>query len=364
MLGKFTSSHIFLIPHWGPFVFAILTITLFLYGIEARIESLWLQKLKIENIFVGDASYAAFYAHRDENINLKSVVMIGGSVTREASLRDDEMEQLFYTKSGQHFQFLNLGSSDQSLLESAAILKTLNLAPGSIVFIQISFKKLTYSRENLREEYFRPRMAMLDYSMLNSFLSYSDIFMRLITPKIILNRNPFHNMEKEKKCGHVDLLFDSSACYYANEVIRHKYEKVETLSLDSKKKLANNMENTMLPAYLKNNQFSSQVLREIVTQLKAINVTPILIEYPVSEVERPLDLHVRSETDYLQKIAVLFSDVIYLDWALDPDFKVEDFVDLQHMLISGKQKLSNKLLNYIESNFFIKEICNEHSSCS
>lgn len=336
----------------APFVFAVATVLLILFFLEKKIESLWLQDLKIENVYVGDSSYAAYRALTANKIGLKTVVMIGGSVTREASLLDAQMERLFYSTYNQPIQFLNLGSSDQTLAEGAAIVKTLELAPGSIVFIQLSFKRLDYSPEKYRAEYFRPNMAMLDYSIMNNVLNYSDVFMRSITPQIILNRNSFHNMEKEKHCNHKDLISMSSPCYTARKIIRHGYEESNRLDENAKKVYLDEIKNIVFPNYLKNGEFSATVLQELLLYIKQIGAIPVLIEYPVSDIEKPLNIKVRKDTDYIKQVSALSNDIAYLDWSFDSDFVEQDFYDTQHMLMSGKQKLSEKLLQNVKNNYF------------
>ena len=330
----------------GPILLALVTVLIGLHLIHYLLIQIWTSTENTEKVFVDDQTYVTHLALRNQSSEKKTVIFVGGSVTREGSLLDSAMQNMFKDKTQKDINFLNLGSSSQSLLESLQLLKTIKINPGSIVYIQFSFKKLDYSYADYKKEVAHPRLPLLESSGAYDYANYYGKIIYSLTPKLILARDFTNYFAKNKNCQVIEMLTIGSACYLNNAVIRNYYKEENRLTIEKKDAYVRDIEETVYPEFISSCAFGCEILSDTIDYITSRGGIPVLIEYPISSREKSLYTTAKKHPLYKECYSKLSNKSLTLDLAFDERFFEEDFFDSQHMLVSGKMKTSALIIDH------------------
>ncbi|MFO1389034.1 hypothetical protein [Cellvibrio sp.] len=342
-----------------PLLLAMASLLLLVFMLGRHMNGIWMNT-NVSNVFVDDTTYVMHEALIHSNDSNPVVVFIGGSVTREATIIDGDFSAFYMERFGVNQKFLNLGSSNQTLAESAALISSLKLKPGSIVFIQFSYKKLGYGEAEYNKELFRPNMPLLDYSAVRQELSYYDKVLHIFTPKILLGRNFWHYFEAKRGCSHLQLVSMESTCYESRDVVRSYYKEENRMTSVKKDEYVNNIKNLTFKEYRKNREFSEKILSNTIRMILGSGATPVLIEYPIDEREKELYSLAKNDPEYKEIFERLSKNAEHFDLVSNQIFVSNDFYDSQHMLKSGKQKSTELIAVFTNNLIEKKEKNNDH----
>jgi len=334
-------------PHWQPLLAAIVCLILGLSSGGMYFKHLTLKSLSLPQQYVDDSSYISHIATRFTPQNKLTIILLGGSVTREATLQDDVIEKLWQEKYSEDIDFINIGSSNQSLFESLALLTTMGIPKNSIIVQQFSYKKINTNLDALKSEYLTPRTTYLDYSLLEPMLSFSDIIQRKLTPDLLLFAGPIRNYLAKRGCGYISLVSHEgrSRCYKDKIIKRFHYSGIKPMSKLEKTKYLREMQREVIPNYKRNYKLSIETLSKISNLVHSNGGKLVLAIYPFDQLEKEIndiitssDLYnkVYSESNRLGKI---------LHYGNSSDFSHDDFYDTQHLTLSGKNKFSDIFIN-------------------
>lgn len=333
----------------SPILLALGTVLLALHIIHSLLTQIWASNERVEQVFVDDQTYVLHQALRHQFSERKAVVFVGGSVTREGSLLDSTMQKIFQDKTERDVNFLNLGSSNQSLLESLQLLKTIKINPSSIVYIQFSFKKLDYSYTDYKKDIAHPRLPLLKSSGSYDYANYYDKIIYFLTPKLILARDFTNYFAKNKNCQLIEILISSSACYSNNAVIRNYYKEENRLTIEKKDAYVKDIEETIYPKFISSCAFGCEIISDTIDYITSQGGIPVLIEYPISSREKSIYTMAKNHPLYKKCYSKLSKKSLTLDLAFDEGFVEDDFFDSQHLLESGKKKSSSLIINHTNS---------------
>lgn len=341
-------NHVYKSLFVTPIVLAIITIFIVASLAHRTLINIWGSLEKSESVYTNDHTYVMHQALKNRGLKQKLVVFIGGSVTREGTLLDRDMQDLYFAKkTDDNIKFLNLGSSDQSLLESLRLLKTINIPPGSIVYIQFSFKKLNYGPIQYKKDIAEPRLPLLSSQDIYNKASYYDHVIYHLTPDLILGKAFWNLFIQNKNCKIRQLFVKNSSCYKDNPVTRSIYKEENRMTLEKKYEYVQNIKNVVYPEFIRSCNFSADLISETVDYVKSQRAIPVLIEYPISTTEYQLYKTAESEVTYQERYKEIASKALVLNLAFEKGFLEEDFFDSQHLLPSGKAKVSSLVMKHI-----------------
>lgn len=331
-----------------PSILAIITILVILQIAQSFLVNLWGNLDNSNHVFTNDQTYVMHQALMHNDLEKKSVIFVGGSVTREGTLLDKDMEDLHRINgANDEIKFLNLGSSDQSLIESLRLLKTIKINPGSIVYIQFSFKKLNYSYSQHKNDITAQRLPLLNSNGIYKYVPYYDAIIYSLTPNIIHGKTFWNLFIQNKDCSIAGLFDEKSKCYKENPVNRSIYHEANRFTVEQKKAYVKDIENSVYPEFIRNCGFSINFISEIIDYVKSQKAIPVLIEYPISNTEKELYMIARNNSMYKTNYKFLANKALILDLTFHHNFQEEDFFDSQHLLPSGRLKSSTLIINHV-----------------
>jgi hypothetical protein len=227
----------------------------------------------------------------------------------------------------------------------------MDLKPGSLVLLQTTFKKLHFSRKQLVEEYFSPKMPYLNYTFLSAELDFTLRVARFLWPDVLAYSVPLKRFMKGKKCNFIAALdAQHPRCYKENRNIKRQRWHTQQWSSHKKSLQVDNIELKYFPLYQENGLFSVSVLEAFLMRAVSRGLVPILVEYPVDPSEYVLTEKVRNTTDYMRHIARLKKYAPYYDLIHMEGISASDFGDNHHPLDKGKIKITSRIMEIIAGN--------------
>ncbi|RLJ18939.1 hypothetical protein DJ031_09585 [bacterium endosymbiont of Escarpia laminata] len=337
-------------PRLLPLVLASISFAFLLYMVGDYFRFLVLKQFTLQQHFVDGSTYVSHIATRYTPTEKLTIVMLGGSVTREGTLPDGKVEQMWHEAYGIEIDFINLGSSSQTIFESLALLATMDTPKKFIVVQQFSYKKLDSGPDLLRQEYLSPRMTYLDYSSLESYLSHSDHFLRTFMPDLLLYAGPIRQYLGERECSLIALLSMDGRirCFRNKKVKRRYYADKESMTFDKKKSYVLDMQRDIIPNYEKNAGFNIVVMKEMSRLVKERGGKLVFAIYPFDDAENELNKAITG-TDRYRELAGELAGNIFFDIQQAGSFSDKDFYDSQHMTSSGKTRFSRLLIEDIHA---------------
>jgi hypothetical protein len=338
-------------PRLTPIITGFVIAQCLLAVVGTKLEKIFTVDANLPQIFSGGHAYASYHAHHindTEKIKktVPKVVMIGGSVTREAVILDENFADKFNTLHGAPINFKNLGSSSQTLFEGISLLETMSLSKGSVVIFQMSFKRMQYSYIDLKSHFSKPKILFLDNTWLHKQLKLHDQLITKLTPKVLRYKLPLVKFYTGKKCKLYELLDRSSNCYSNTEITRHGY-KTTRMTQKRKEIYVDDMFRVIRPKYLLNHNYSFNILENYLKRLKDKEINVILLEYPVDSTEFDVNNKIRANSDYINKVQKLAMFAEYYDLLQLSTLTNDDLRDSQHMLTTGKDKVTIKLMHIL-----------------
>jgi hypothetical protein len=336
-------------PRLMPLVAALATVVLVSWWLDGWLDVLLKQRFEMENRFVDGSSFISHRLLKPAAAADFTVVMLGGSVTREAALPEAELRAEARRRFGMDVAFLNLASSDQSLGESLGIVDTLDLSGSALLVQQFSFKMLDFGPDDLEREYLAPRITGLNTAALSEGVSPATRMQRELMPPVLLYRGAIEHYLVERVCHPVMLLSEGGRqfCFRPIPVKRTYYTERDRLSPEAKADYANDIRYTHLPRFLENREFSMRMLGRIVRLARTRGMDAILVNHPIDPAEVTLSREAdRAGFEAMAERAETLGR--YVDLRFRPEFDTSDFRDSMHLLPSGKQKYSAILMSLIE----------------
>lgn len=325
---------------------ALVTLLVTLHLLARGLEHLTEDRLSLEQRFVDGTSYVS---HRvanerfDADLNL---VLLGASVTRESVLPDAELERRLAAVHGGSVRVRNLGCTNQTLQESYAILASLDAPPGTVVLMQSSFRKLNKDAAWYRDELLAPRFTNVEFESVLRFHGPVQAALYHATPDLLRVRTPISHYLEVRSCA-LATLWDPQAsahCLRPIRVVRHFYSRETQLSPGQKRSYVAEVEATRLPEAVAHHEEGYRWLGRLRDLAAERGFRYVLLDYPVAPLARPMERRVRAMIDYESSVEPLAGTARW-DLAFDPDFADRDYHDTYHLIGSGKDKLSEKLID-------------------
>lgn len=336
-------------PRLLPLTAAFATALLISWLLDGYLDTLLQQRFSIENRFVDGASFVSHRLLEPREGADFTVVMLGGSVTREAALPETELHAQAQQRFGMNVAFLNLASSSQTLGESLGILDTLALPGPALVVQQFSFKVLDFAPRDLEREYLAPRITGMRNAALSEGLSFETRLQHALMPTVLLYRGAIASYLSGRQCHPIMLLARAGRefCFRPIPVRRSYYAERDRLSAEAKADYVNDIRHTRLAAFRENRTFSMNTVERIVRLANARGMNVVLVNPPVDPAETSLEREA-DRAGFAQLARQAKALARYVDLRFRPEFSAEDFRDSQHLLDSGKEKYSAILLSLID----------------
>ena len=335
-------------PRLIPLAAALTTVFVISWLLDGYLDALLHERFQMENRFVDDASFISHRLLEEREAADLTVVMLGGSVTREATLPEDELRAEARRRFGMNIAFLNLAGSNQSLGESLGIIDTLDLSPPTLLVQQFSFKMLDFAAEDLEREYLAPRITGLESAALSDGVDRTIRVQRALMPPVLLYRGAIAHYLTERRCHPVRLLVQVGRehCFRPIAVRRHYYTEGDRLSPQDKADYANDIRYTLLPRFRENREFSMTIVEQIVRLGRTRGMDAMLVNHPVDPAEASLSREADSAgfDELIERGEALAR---YVDLRFRSEFEADDFRDSMHLLRSGQEKYSAILLSLI-----------------
>jgi len=308
----------------------------------------------VTRVFVDDSTYVsnrlATLAH--EASSRPKVVIVGGSVAREATPLDAEMRALISDRYGRDVDFFNLGSSNQSTLSSLVIVQSLAWRPGDVLVVQYSFKKLDTPAAVIRSEYLDPPVVdawtgMFRHEM-PSGIHFGDRLLHELLPDVLLHRSFINNFLELRGCGPINLVMQEQRafCLRKMDVIRHYYK--EAMSPSEKRDYVAVIRHSVLPNFQQHHQANQNLILQAAEIAVNSGAKVLFINPPVDEQEYALQREVDRAGIFSNLVAALSAYGRYLDWRFDDSYRSDMFRDSQHMLQSGKRQFATQLIDALQ----------------
>lgn len=295
--------------------------------------------------------------------NSLSIVALGGSTMREATDPKAVIYESIIRPTGLDYNFWNLSSSSQTLLESLAILSSIRPKRNSIVLINVSLIRFRPSRQDYIDEYQSPRMPFLDYSEVRKFFTSVNI----TTPKVSKIKQYMLWVQKLLEVIKNDHYKKYTSLTYKNwypycqeylkqffftgvqgQYYRHKYQfmdpetrtsPMKAMSLDEKKRYLARIETDYYSSFFDNLDFNLKLLTYICNYASKKGYKVILIELPQDKLADNVDKKIVQAFKSAIK-SITFKNVSIADYSNTLSFNSSDFFDLYHFMDSGRAKFS------------------------
>lgn len=298
--------------------------------------------------FVDDASYVEQVV-RQFHPSARSVVFLGGSVTREGVTGDHDLEGLLRGAGAGELSVRNLGWSSFSPVEAIAVADTLDVPRGSLMVLQLSWQNLVESRADLDKLVRRPRLADLRWDAVLDFASPEVRFEVAVTPWLIRHSAIIANYLQQRSCDWYKLqhVSERARCLRPLHVQRNYYA-VETRQSAREKAASSAVAHSELRlAADLNHRFAETVYRRFIERVASRGFHAVLILFPRDAAES--EAMARNGLDILEQEVMLRlsrgSEVI--DLRSVGGLQREDFADPLHLLDSGRKKVSVELARQI-----------------
>ncbi|RUM98330.1 hypothetical protein EET67_06735 [Pseudaminobacter arsenicus] len=270
------------------------------------------------------------------------VLLLGGSTSRELTPSDDYVSSELSNRCGRAIRFINGGSSDQTLAEAWAITEAMPKGRLASVVVGVNYLRFEESMEDVARRANSSRMPFGIPAEVRHLLSENGINVGYSFPPLRWTGWLVNNLTK-LTWGHTSAESIDSGIYtdpfegYSN---RYHYPPKP---IEAKVRIVDQMISERLSLLESNHSDGGYMWSSFANLMTNGGSNVLFLVLPESSSLIPF--RKRSEK-YLQKTLgeLESSRGRVLDWRIRPELNEQDFFDQQHLLRSGREKLSGELL--------------------
>lgn len=324
--GVLVFAPVVAIESWGPWK---------LLG-EASLEAAAPQKTAM-------VASLAWAAKRDVDV----VLLTGGSTSREFTASDPHVSRALTQRCGRPIRFINAGTSAQNLLESWQIAAAIPEARRRLVVVGLNYLRLEESREQVARSAqrralpfeipppLRQSLAGFGAPPIAEALRPRGITWLLRQQKHIDSRKPPASLQQLIATDEVDPFKGPRNMYGGPALPRgHKQQFVSHMIMER------------WPMYRRNHAEAVGLWKEFTRDFSSATSRVMFLAMPETSVLAPLNALAGAmlERDMGE---LRGAGALVVDWRTSHGLAEEDFYDQQHLLSSGRAKLTDRFVDLL-----------------
>lgn len=344
-------------PRLLPFLLLFLTMAGGLLAVEFGMFR-FVESQSPAALVVGTNDDFAVITHKVNTLrgsDVPSIITLGGSSMRESLHAAQEMEVLLRNATGMTFRFENFASSGQDYSEDLYLIDNLpRLAPGSMVFMHLTPRRMEETAEDAEKALLRPRYLLKRNTALRNFLEtygissspkyntvrFFPIIIRYLKSRVGLSTAFKTNLSrlKDLNCGYECASQVLSFSWFKNPFEQRKYVSKRYI----KSPLSNRMKSSLSiledgiavegVAYLGN------VIAASIRLIKDKGALPVILDLPRDPILLKKEISVAPQHRQIVE-AIRKAGGRYVDMRGMTEIGSEHFYDLVHPINTGREKV-------------------------